>query len=277
MSDTESPEDLTQQQLLQYAKDLKQTYDELMKKIRELEILNKKKTDFLDIVSHELKTPVTVIVELADFLLVKKLDGQNRKECLEMFRRHTRRLDAVMSAIILANQQNQEEVSCKLEDLKLDDLIEELKEEITPFLRLRKQSLLTSIEDRNVLIKGDKSRLFDSLFSIVQNASKFSEDGKEIFIRLKKQNGRAIVEIEDQGIGIAEDKLAVIFNPFYEDEDIMHHHSGTFEFKSSRLGMGLHIAKAVVERHGGDITVESTLGKGSKFSVILPLAEGDPR
>ena len=277
MSDMESPEDLTQQQLLQYAKDLKKTYDELRKKIKELEILNKKKTDFLDMVSHELKTPVTVIVELADFLLTKELDVQNRKKVLEMFRRQTRKLDTVMSEIILANQQNQKELSCKLEDLELDDLIEELREEITTFLRLRNQNLLTSIEDRNVLIKGDKLRLFDSLFSIVQNASRFSEDGKEILVRLKKHNGKAVIEVEDQGIGIAEDKLDLIFNPFYEDEDIMHHHSGTFEFKSSRLGMGLHIAKAVVEKHGGDITVESTLGKGSKFSVILPLAEGDKK
>ncbi len=277
MSDTECPEDLAQQQLLEYAKDLKKTYDELGKKVKELEILNKKKTDFLDMVAHELKTPVTIIVEVADFLLTEGIDRKDRKEVLEMFRRQTARLGTIMSEIISANQHNQKEVSCKLEDLKLDDLIKQLEEEITPFLRLRNQNLLTSIEDRNVLIKGDKLRLFDGLFSLVQNASRFSEDGKEIFIRLKKQNGKVITEIEDQGIGIAEHKLDLIFNPFYEDEDIMHHHSGAFEFKSSGLGMGLYMARSIIEKHGGNITAESTPGKGSKFSVILPLVERDKK
>ncbi len=269
----ECPEDLAQQQLLEYAKDLKKTYDELGRKVKELEILNKKKTDFLDMVAHELKTPVTIIVEVADFLLTGGIDRKDRKEVLEMFRRQTARLGTTMSEIILANQQNQKEVSCKLEDLKLDDLIKELGEEITPYLRLRNQNLRTSIEDRNVFIKGNKLRLFDGLFSIVQNASRFSEDGKEIFIRLKKQDDKVTIEVEDQGIGIAEDKLDLIFNPFYEDEDIMHHHSGAFEFKSSGLGMGLYMARSIAEKHGGNITAESTPGKGSKFSVILPLVE----
>ena len=272
MADMKSPESLTQQQLLRYAKDLEKTYKELMKKIKELEILNKKKTDFLTMVAHELKTPVTGVVALASSLFQVELDDQRKKDFEEMFKRLVGRLETVMSEIILANQQNQKEISYKLVNLRLDDLIRELEEEIRPFLDVRNQKLLISIEDRNVLIKGDKPRLFDCLFNIVQNASKFSEDGKEIFVRLKKHNSNAIIEVEDQGIGIAKDKLEPIFNPFYEDEDIMQHHSGTFEFKSSRLGMGLYIARSIAEKHGGNIAVKSALGEGSKFSVILPVA-----
>ncbi len=271
MPEAEPLKDLTQQQLIRYAKDLKKTYDELTKKIKELEILNKKKTDFLSMTVHELQTPVTVIMEFADLLITGKLDDQSKKECLEMFRKQVSRLGTIMSEIASANQQNQKEIPYKLEDLKLEDLIQELKGEISQFLKIRNQKLITTFEAKNLVIKGDKLRLFDALFNIIQNASKFSEDQKEIFIRLKKENSRAIIEVEDQGMGIAKDKLDTIFNPFYEDGDIGEHHSGTFEFKSSRLGMGLYIAKSIVEKHGGNITVDSSLGKGSKFSVNLPL------
>jgi len=247
----------------------------IKKRNEELEILNKKKTDFIDMVAHELKTPVTIIAELADFLTTEKWDKQEKKRFAKSLREKVKRLTAIMSEIELASQQNQKGTPSKIEDIKLEDLIQGLKNELSQFLELRNQKLITTIEVKDIVIKGDSLKISDALFNIIQNASKFSEDGKEICIRTRKSDKQAIIEIEDHGIGIAKDKLNVIFNPFYEETDVTQHHSGTFEFRSSRLGMGLYISKGIIEKQGGSITVESELGKGSKFFVLLPLKSRD--
>jgi len=269
--------DLTQKQILSYARDLTETYHELQKKVSELEILNKKKTDFLVMVSHEIRTPITKISLIADIMEGKlnslTIDDKSGKEVLKNMLKELKKtscsLDMIMSKLILAAQQDRKEVPYNLEVLKLDSFIEEFVNEITPFLGKRNQKIIAEFEDSDLFVNADKSRLLNVFFHIAQNASRFSEDGKIINIRTKKKGDMVVIEIEDHGIGIEKDKLDAIFTPFYEDIDVMSHHSGTFEFKSSGLGMGLYIAKRIIEAHGGRIKVQSAPGKGSKFSIYL--------
>ena len=251
---------------------LRKSKEELAVKVKELSILNRKKTDFLNMVSHGLRTPIAVISSTAELCIAtSKLNKSEKKRCTKIFEGERERLETIMTEINIANQQSQQEISYKFKELNLDDLINELKAVIMPFLKIRDQKLIMSVKDKSLFVKADKLRLFDALFGIVENASKFSEDEKRIFVILIKEKDKDVIEIEDQGIGIREDTLNVIFEPFYEAKDIRLHYSGDFEFKSSRLGMGLYITKNIVEKHGGEITVASTLGKGSKFSIMLPL------
>lgn len=268
----EMPDDLTQKQLLEYARDLKRTYDELIAKNNELEALNKKKSDFLDIVAHELRTPITKITELADFLVRGSVSADEREIFLAILKKAISRLDVVLSEIVSANQQGRYDVLYKTEDLRVCDLIKEVASEISQFIKARNQRLKVNLEAENLKIEGNRIRLHDALFNIIQNASKFSPDNKEILVNLKKEQEFCVIEIIDEGIGIAEDKLDAIFNVFYEEQDARKHHSGSFEFMSGRLGMGLYIAKNIIEKYKGRITVESEPGKGSRFSIILPLA-----
>lgn len=263
---------LAQKQLLKYAKDLKTTYDALAQKNRELEILSRKKSDFLDLIVHELKTPITKIISSADLLLTGNISEEEKEGFLAILRNAVIRIGTVLDEMVLAHQQDKYEVSYPFEDLELSSIIEEVEREVAQFIRGRKQILIVTIEGSSVLVKGNKYQLRDVLFNIIQNASKFSEDNKEIRVNLKKENGHAVIKVIDEGIGIAKDKLNVVFDLFYEDQDIRQHHSGSFEFKSGRLGLGLYIAKGIIEKHNGRITVESELGKGSRFSIILPLA-----
>jgi len=269
--------DLTQKQILNYARDLTVTYRELQKKVSELEILNKKKTDFLFMASHEIRTPITKISLMVDFLERKlnnlQTDDKPGKEALGNMLKDLKKtawsLNSIMSELLLAARQEQKQAPFNFNGLKLDSCIEEFVNEISPFLEERNQKIITELQDRDLIIKADKVKLFDVFFHIAQNASRFSEDGKIIHVRTKKKDDMAVIEIEDHGIGIEKNKLDAIFTPFYEDIDVMSHHSGNFEFKSSRLGMGLYIAKRVIEYHGGRITVESVPGKGSTFSIYL--------
>ncbi len=271
--------DLNHKQSLSYARDLTKTYRELCKRIRELEILNNKKKDFLVMASHEIRTPITKMSLMVDFIEDQlgavttddKSWPEGLRTLLKQLKRTAWSLHTIMSEIILAAEQDRKDVPYNFNDLNIASFIEELAQEITPFLEKRNQEIITEFKDRDLSAKADKLRMFDVIFNIVQNASRFSEDGKTIYIRTRKKDKMAVIEIEDNGIGIEESKLDAVFSPFYEDIDIMAHKSGTFEFKSSRLGMGLYIAKRIIEAHGGIITVESAPGKGSKFSICLLL------
>lgn len=276
--------ELTRKQSLIYAEDLTKTYRELRKRIDELEILNQKKKDFLIMASHEIRTPITKMSFMVDFIK-ERLDTadaadnsgppEELKTILKQLRRTAWSLHTIMSEVILAAQQDRKEVPYNFSKLDIVSFIEELVDEISPFLRRRKQEIVTEFRDKDLIVKADKLRLFDVVFNLVQNASRFSEDGKNIFLRTWKKDDMAVIAIEDQGIGIEKKKLDAVFTPFYEDIDIMAHKSGTFEFKSSRLGMGLYIARHIVEAHGGSITVQSTPGEGSIFSIYLLTGHDD--
>jgi len=256
---------------------IKNTQQQLLQHTKDLEELNKKKTDFLDMLTHELRTPVTVMVGLADFLVTGKFDSKSGAEYLEMFKQEVTRLEEIMSEIILANQQNKRETTFGLDELNVDEIVDEMITKVEKFLKLRKQNVVTEIESGGLKIKGDRQKIITAIYNLVQNASRFSEDDNEITVRVKEMEDNALISIEDNGIGIEEDKFSLIFNPFYEESDIMKHHSGSFEFKSSRLGMGLYIAKGIVEKHKGKILVESKMGEGSKFTIVIPLAKKDEK
>lgn len=270
--------DLTHKQSLNYAEDLTRTYRELRKRIDELEVLNKKKNDFLVMASHEIRTPITKISLLVDFIearLGAVITEENSApdsliKTLKELKKTAWSLHTIMSEVISAAEQGLREVPYHFIELNINSLIRELADEMALFLAERRQKIITGFDAQDLVVNADRARLYDVLFNIVQNASRFSEDDKDVHIRTREKDDMAVIEIEDHGIGIEKTRLEAIFTPFYEDIDIMAHKSGDFEFKSSRLGMGLYIAKGIIEAHGGRITVESTPGKGSIFSIFLP-------
>ena len=277
MEDTAKLSEMTNSQVLRYAEDLTKTYKELREKVVELNAVNRKKTDYLTMVSHEMLTPVSAMTLTADLfrnLLAEQMDvNGNAGELINIlanFQQSAMRLRTIMSEILMVVQENLDEIVYQTEPIALGALVEELVAQIRPMLRMRSQSITFAEQESGLYIEGSRLRVLDAFFNVVQNASKFSENGKEITVRLKGDGPWAVMEVEDHGIGIEREKLRAIFNPFYEDMDIMRHHSGTFEFQSSRLGMGLHITKLIIEKHGGAISAESEPGHGSTITITLP-------
>ena len=122
-------------------------------------------------------------------------------------------------------------------------------------------NMITEI-DRDIKVKVDPEKFYQVYSNLLSNAIKYSGDSRKIFVRLYKNSGSVITEIEDEGIGIEEENLTKIFEEFFRVEG---HESGNI----TGTGLGLTVVKEIVEGHHGKIKVESEIGKGSKFSVIL--------
>jgi signal transduction histidine kinase len=117
-------------------------------------------------------------------------------------------------------------------------------------------------------VLGDRERVIQVLTNLLANAERHCPDGGKIVIGAEAKPGFAIVRVQDNGSGIAEAHLAKIFDRLYQVGDVKDARS-----REQGLGLGLNIVKSIVEAHGGEVSVESTLGKGSTFSFTLPLAD----
>ena len=119
------------------------------------------------------------------------------------------------------------------------------------------------MEGENTVVFGDQKRLHQVIFNLVSNAVKYSVEGGKIWIRVRKEKKKAVWIVEDQGIGIAESDLPLIFERFYRTDL-------SRSRKTGGAGIGLAIVKAIVQAHRGTVTVTSKVGCGSRFTVILP-------
>jgi signal transduction histidine kinase len=134
--------------------------------------------------------------------------------------------------------------------------------QITPMLRGKRQKLNTELPDSLPIIHGDGQRLEQVLLNLMTNAAKFTPEEGHILIKVRKEDARLIIDVQDDGIGIAQEELTRLFKPYSRLSSDRQRHPG--------LGLGLALAKQVVELHGGKIWVDSEPGKGSTFSFSLP-------
>jgi signal transduction histidine kinase len=129
-------------------------------------------------------------------------------------------------------------------------------------LRGKRQKLSTEMPDSLPIIRGDGQRLEQVMLNLMTNAAKFTPEEGHIVIRVRQENASLIIDVQDNGIGIAREELPRLFKPYSRLSSDRQRHPG--------LGLGLALAKQVVELHGGKIWVESEPGKGSTFSFSLP-------
>jgi len=229
--------------------------------LTEIRNVERIKKDFVINVSHELRTPLTAIKGYVE-TLEEEVD-EKAKEYLEIIKRHTERLILIIKDLLLLSEFEEEEV--KLETEKVD--IKSLVENILPIFeqQLKKKKLKVELKVLNKVpaIQGDPFSLEQMFINIIDNAVKYTEKGK-IKISLKKEDKNLSVEIEDTGVGIPEDHISRVFERFYVvDKSRSRSLGGT--------GLGLSIVKHIAQQHSGEVRVESTLGQGTKFTVLFPL------
>jgi hypothetical protein len=263
--------------------------------------LNKMKDSFLGLASHELKTPLTVIMGYTELLLSDMKDklDENTFEMIQNISGAASRLDGIIKDMIDVSMIDQKQLELKLENININTLTEAAIRELRFFFALRKQEIATHFDPSIPLMRGDQSRLMQLLSNILGNAIKFTPDNGKIAVTTsvkqimrnkqvssfnnmwslnigKEYQSYIEIIISDTGIGIdAEDRLK-IFDKFYEACNIEEHSSGKVAFKSRGAGLGLSIAKGVVEMHGGELWVESPgydpkECPGSSFFILLPL------
>jgi signal transduction histidine kinase len=234
---------------------------ELERVNRELKEMDKTRTKFIGIASHELKTPLTAIKANVDFLLSEK--GGRIPEYLKSFlltiQRNTNRIQMRMDQMLDLSRIQSGRFLLNQESILLSEVIGGYINEVIPVeKRLAVQVDIPS----DLFLYADRNALHDIFINLLSNAFKFTADGGRISITATQKDQAILLGVKDTGMGIPEDKLQMIFDEFYQVEGS----------KYGGTGLGLAIAKRLVEEHGGRIWVESKLGKGSVFSFTLPLS-----
>jgi signal transduction histidine kinase len=279
----------------------KEILQNLERSASDLARLNKMKDSFLGLASHELKTPLTVIMGYSE-LITSDMASRVDPTVLEMVHNISNaaaRLNNIVKDMVDISMIDEKKLQLRLESVNLNRLVENAVKELSFFFSMRKQDLVTRLDESIPDVKGDEFRLMQLLSNILGNAIKFTPDGGKITISTgaryllrskqtvssqdhavvnigKEQHMYVEVVICDTGIGIDREDQLNIFDKFYEVGNIEEHSSGKVAFKAKGAGLGLAIAKGIVEMHGGEIWVESqgydpVNYPGSTFHILLPL------
>ena len=225
---------------------------------------------FLVMASHELKTPMTTILGQVQLMLRRlskmpelSYELASMRTALESVNGQTRRLNALVDDLLDLYHVRAGKVQLRLEACNLTDVCREVVEV---------QRLLTgrTIEleapPTAVMLQADNGRLEQVVINLVSNALKYSPESSPVKVLVAQHRDIGIIEVYDQGVGIAKDEQSHIFEPFYRGSDVQ-------TTVKSGLGLGLTICKDIVERHSGRIWCRSRLGKGSTFIIELPLGK----
>lgn len=262
-------------QLRQVNQQMQDQLEQLRRANEELKTLDQVKNVFMEVVSHELNTPIAIILGYV-FLLNKEFDsdlGELANKALSGIDSSANRLKNISHRIFQMLADEGPTATLNLEWISLEEFGEDLRAQLLPFLVKRGQELLVEISDEVREVHADREKLGDILLNLLMNAIKFSRDGQQIKLKIAAAADdleSVIFSVEDQGIGISEADVAQIFDAFFSTFESQHHSSGSFEFGKRGIGLGLPVARRFIEMHGGTIEVESTKSKGSRFIVSLP-------
>ncbi len=245
-----------------------------------LGVLDQAKSDFLTIASHELRTPlaqmrgyVEVLIEWAE---TETLSPDQVLSLAESISRPTRRLENIVGAMLDASEIDAEGLTLHFAPITLASTMRLAIEPCLPALEERNISLTVQGVECLSPIHGDMDRLQQAFRNLISNGIKFTPDGGQITIKAQKLDSEHFhVTITDTGIGISQADQELIFEKFYRVGSVALHSSGQFKFKGAGPGLGLPIARGVIEGHGGCIWVESPgydeeQCPGSTFHIVLP-------
>ena len=229
---------------------------------------NKAKSDFISLVAHELRVPMTSIKGYTDLMnagLAGPLSDQ-QKQFLEVIRRNLTRMTSLISDLSDINHIESGRMKFDLKPFDLREAVADVADSLRERIHTRKQTLHVEIEDELPLIYADSTRIAQVMSNLMSNAHKYTPEGGEIVVRARPNGRSAIVSVQDNGVGISEEDQEKLFTQFFRAED-----------KAVReqpgWGLGLSIVRRMVEAQGGEISFESESGVGSTFTFTIPLAK----
>jgi len=219
---------------------------------------------FIADASHELRTPLTAMkTETEVALREKRIDAKNIRELLNSNLEEINKLKSLTDYFLTLSKYQNSDIKISFESFNLSDVISEAQNRIK---RLAKEKDIEIIIDiKETRIKANKVSITELITILLDNAIKYNHDGGKIEIKSETIKNNVIIKIEDTGVGIKFSDLPYIFNRFYRVD------SSRTKNNISGYGLGLSIAKSIVDLHRGKISVSSVVGKGSVFSITLPL------
>ena len=216
------------------------------------------KNDFISNVSHEIKTPLAVIQNYAKLLENKNISDKQKQDCLSGLQIQTKKLSELISNILKLNKLENQHIIAEIETFDLSELVRMCAINHENLIEKKNLSLECDIDD--ITITSSETMIEIVLNNLISNAIKFTESGGKIKISLKQDENHAILKVTDTGCGISNDVGMHIFEKFYQ---------GDTSHSSEGNGLGLALVKRVIDNLGGEISVQSKLGKGSTFTIKL--------
>ena len=247
---------------------------QLRAKNAELERQSRIKTDFISIAAHELRTPLTSIVGYLDLFTEGRFGDLPPllQRPIGSVRRNAHRLKRLVDDMLSVTRIETGRVMLRREQVDLGDVVRAVVTELLPLAQVRNQKLETDISPVEPL-DADRDKLHQSAVNLVSNAIRYSPESGEIAIgvdqapRERYPGGWARLRVRDNGVGIPEEDRARIFDPFRNPKPAKHHTSAG----PDSAGLGLYIARGLIELHGGLITVDSQVDVFTEFTVLLPI------
>jgi two-component system phosphate regulon sensor histidine kinase PhoR len=232
----------------------------ILRDIRRENHLARLRSDFISNVTHELKTPLTSIRMYAESLMMGRVKSdQVQKEYLSVVVNETDRLKRMINNILEFSKMEKGKPEYHFINSNLASMLNATIKEMNYWFEKEHFEIVTEL-DETIYAKVDHEKMIQAIGNLLSNAIKYSTDTKKIFIRLFKKSEHVCIEVEDQGMGIPEDKLSRIFEQFYRIEQ---------KESISGTGLGLTVVKEIIESHHGTISVTSIIGKESKFVIML--------
>lgn len=236
--------------------------NDMASELKKSEVL---KTDFVANVSHEIKTPLSIICNYATLLQNKSLSSEQVVEYSQNLFGASQRLSNLVSNILKLNKLDNQAIETNKENLRLDNIVCDCLIQFEDLFEKKNIALECDITE-NITYTADKTYIEIAINNLISNAVKFTNENGNISVFLKQDSNYIIFGVRDDGIGMDENTGAHIFDKFYQGD-------------SSRLqegnGLGLALVKKVIDNMGGKITVESELGKGSLFTIFLNKSDED--
>jgi len=250
--------------------DLQRSNKLLFEANEELRKATEAKSEFLAHMSHELRTPLNVIIGFSE-LMIDRVPGEINEEqrhCLNDILDSGKHLLNLISDVLDLSKIESGKMKLRLTNFALTKVIESLKNTIMPMLVSKKQSLDIKVDEEFPLVRADEAKVRQVLLNLLSNSNKFTGEGGKLKIEAVRDGDWCQVSVTDNGIGIKKEDQERVFEPFCQlDNPLTKEKSGT--------GLGLAVAKQIIERHSGRIWVESEYGRGSRLTFTLPLATAD--
>lgn len=245
---------------------LKKVHEDLIKANKEAEASNKLKSSFLANISHEIRTPLNSVVGFANLLLANDLTNDVKEEYIEHINHNSEKLLQIIGDIIDLSRLESSQIEITYEEASVNNIVSEVVEDSRKIVRRNEKPIVITVmnmlEENGDLVFTDKVWLKRVLNHLMDNAVKFTLEGS-VRLSYSKENDNLVFRVKDTGIGINQENLDHIFEEFRQEID---GHHRPFE----GLGVGLTLAREVVQRMGGKIYVQSEKGVGSEFSFSIP-------
>lgn len=252
----------------------------ITRSFEKLSELSRMKSEFVNIVSHQLRSPLTNLKWALELLMSGKLSKieERQAEYFRLLKENTERMTELTSDLLIVSRLETAALSLKKEKVFLSEIVKKLLTEFEPFAAALNVHLKFMTEENLSPARADPSQIKLVIENLLDNAIRYTKplappgalaDGLrekkgEVLISLKRKDKFLLFEIQDNGIGIAKDEQKYIFQKFFRS-------TGSLRYQTQGSGLGLYIAKAIIERSGGKIGFESQENKGSRFWFTLPI------